>query len=900
MKRHPMLPALTVLGCLACTPAHAADTWTQPYPGVDHLARSTPAPNEIHVVVVDLNSPAVRVRATKPTDRGATVSDFASMYGCQIAINGDFFTSGFVPRGLAKGAGEFWSDTNDGAEESFVAFSVNKDVIISSPWDLVAALDAGHHDVVSGRELVTIDGAAAEYVAGNLDVHPRTAVGVDATGQRLFVAVVDGRSTASVGMTLFQLGVLMADVGAWQAINLDGGGSSAIAVAAEGGIVNHPSDGTERLVANHLGIAVLPYAALVESTSWRDGEVVSIEAGDVVEEYVEFRNMGTEAWTPGTTKLAPTPRGMPSVFGGMPQWLSEHRVSTVDRVVAPGEVARFALPVSGDVIGEYTQSFTLVQEGVTWFGDGPLAGGPDDDAVALTARITNGSGTTSETFGATTGNDSTGTSSSEDTGVPDDQSTTAGADRGAETPDSDTDAGANRGASAGCNVGRSNWTDGRSLTLMLVVLLLACIRRRRAGRTDEGNMRVQAAGFGLTLMATSGCDPTSEGRPRIELPTAPSGPEDDGQIPESSDVGGMDESGNDGTGDRSNPDDPEPPSVAELTFYLGRLAPALAARSLSYQESLLIEQEGEPAIATLLSRWTTEPGFAEAMRDMVSTDLSVSGERDGVDFELPGNLVSQIVREGLPWSTVLTADYCVDAEGVMTECDTGAPYEAGVLGTRAFLISNKGRFNLGRAKKMLEVFACRGYPMEADIQIPLEKDVLIPMFRAVTPEEQTVEEAEGGFGNGAGCYTCHAQFGAHAQLFVKFDDAGIWQSGANGLQDPEDELGRSAGGLYTSHFDDPDAAQSEFTWMFGQQVGNLRHATEVLADSPLFDECTAKNLLAHAFGLQSGTSREIDPQLATALGRQIRNISDEPTLQEIVVTVFTDQDVVRAAVAGVE
>lgn len=507
MKYHPILPALTALGCLACPQAHAADTWTQPYPGVDHLARSTPAPNEIHVVVVDLNSPAVRVRATKPADRGATVSDFASMYGCQIAINGDFFTSGFVPRGLAKGAGEFWSDTNDGAEESFVAFSVNKDVIISSPWDLVAALDAGHHDVVSGRELITIDGAAAEYVAGNLDVHPRTAVGVDATGQRLFVAVVDGRTTASVGMTLFQLGALMADVGAWQAINLDGGGSSAIAVDAEGGIVNHPSDGAERLVANHLGVAVLPYAALVESTSWRDGEVVSIEPGDVVEEYVEFRNMGTEAWTPGTTKLAPTPRDMPSAFGGKPQWLSGHRVSTVDRVVAPGEVARFALPVSGDVIGEYTQTFTLVQEGVTWFGDEPLAGGPDDDAVALTVRITSGPSTTSETFGTTTGSDSTGTSASGDTGVPDDQSSTAGADRSAETPDSETDAGANRGTNAGCNVGRSNGTDGPWLRLMLFVLLLGCARHRRAGRTGprRTGAALSRAALALVLCSAMGC-----------------------------------------------------------------------------------------------------------------------------------------------------------------------------------------------------------------------------------------------------------------------------------------------------------------------------------------------------------------------------------------------------------
>lgn len=407
------------------------------------------------------------------------------------------------------------------------------------------------------------------------------------------------------------------------------------------------------------------------------------------------------------------------------------------------------------------------------------------------------------------------------------------------------------------------------------------------------------------LIAASACDPKSAGDGGLGLadPTPGADRDDSGDTGDSPETGvdpGTTEPGGPGTTGPNEPDMLEPLTTADVEFYLGRLAPALASRSLTYEENLQIEASGEAAISALLSNWTAEPGFAEAMRNMVSTDLSVSGERDGVDFELPGNLVAQIVRDSLPWSTVLTADYCVSAEGDMTECDTGAPYEAGVLATRAFLISNKGRFNLGRAKKMLEVFACRGYPMEADIQTPLEKEVLIPMFRAVTPDEQTVEEAEGGFGNGAGCYTCHAQFGAHAQLFVKFDDVGTWRSDADGLQDPDGELGRSPDGLYASHFDDPEASQSEFTWMFGQQVGNLRHATEVLADSPLFDQCTAKNLLGHAFGIESGTSQEIDAHLAIALGEAIDGISDEPTLQEIVVTVFTHEDVVRAAVAGVE
>lgn len=404
---------------------------------------------------------------------------------------------------------------------------------------------------------------------------------------------------------------------------------------------------------------------------------------------------------------------------------------------------------------------------------------------------------------------------------------------------------------------------------------------------------------GAVAVAVSGCNEGAQTRAEPEAPLGTTGDaQDAGEPPR--DTEDDEPATEESSGGPAVPEMREPLTSAQVAVYLGRLAPVLAGRSLTYEENHTLETNGEDAIAALIGQWVSEPGFAEAMRDMVSTDLSVSGERDGVDFELPGNLVAHLVRDALPWSTVLTADYCVDAAGEMTECDTGAPYEAGVLGTRAFLISNKGRFNLGRAKKMLEAFACRGYPMEADIQIPLEKDILIPMFRAVTAEEQTVEEAEGGFGNGAGCYTCHAQFGAHAQLFVKFDDAGLWQGSADGLQDPTGELGRSRNGLYASHFDDPSAARSEFTWMFGQEVGNVRDATEVLTDSALFKECTAQNLIAYAFGLESGTSQQIDHHLVRALGAELDAISDAPTLQEIVVTVFTHEDVVHAAIAGIE
>jgi hypothetical protein len=408
-----------------------------------------------------------------------------------------------------------------------------------------------------------------------------------------------------------------------------------------------------------------------------------------------------------------------------------------------------------------------------------------------------------------------------------------------------------------------------------------------------------ALAVGLTLGA---CDQDQDnGRP------APAG---DG----ADDAGGTDDPGEDpGTdeeddgGESTGSDDGQaPPAMNEpltedqVRFYLARVAPVVAGRSLTYDEFQAIGAQGEDAIDPMIRGWVTEPGFAEAIRYLVQEQLHASGEREGVDYELPGNLAAQIAREGLPWSTILTADHCVSAAGEPIECDTGAPYAAGVLATRAYLIANKGRFNLSRAKLMLETFACRVYPMETTIQIPLEKPVLIPMFRAQTSAEQTVEEAEGGFGNGDGCYTCHSQFGAHAQLFVRFDADGIWRADATGQQNPYDELGKSFDNLYTSHMFDPFAAAEEDSEVFGQQVENLRDAGEVITDSELFPQCTVKNLVAHAFDLHAGASDDISPELISAIAVGLTADTPDPSIGDYVIDVFTNEQVIDAVVASLE
>lgn len=88
--------------------------------------------------------------------------------------------------------------------------------------------------------------------------HPRTAVGVTAAGSLLFLTL-DGRQTRSSGMTLRELAEEMIELGAMEAMNLDGGGSTAMVVRDE--IRNSPSDGRERAV----GDAILIYSVATEA-----------------------------------------------------------------------------------------------------------------------------------------------------------------------------------------------------------------------------------------------------------------------------------------------------------------------------------------------------------------------------------------------------------------------------------------------------------------------------------------------------------------------------------------------------------------------------------------------------------------------------------------------------------
>lgn len=74
--------------------------------------------------------------------------------------------------------------------------------------------------------------------------HPRTGLGLSVTGDTIIHCVVDGRGK-SIGATTGELAEIMQFFGAYNAMNMEGGGSSTMYLASQG-VVNVPSDGSER------------------------------------------------------------------------------------------------------------------------------------------------------------------------------------------------------------------------------------------------------------------------------------------------------------------------------------------------------------------------------------------------------------------------------------------------------------------------------------------------------------------------------------------------------------------------------------------------------------------------------------------------------------------------------
>ena len=265
---------------------------SSPHPGltIDHYRASSPS-TDVTVATVDLCADGVRVDATPPPSSAASTGSFAEDVGAQLASNGDFYTSGPSVYGNAVGQGIPWpidqtGDDPDKASEwyfaryGWIAFGHDGVTFTHTEWtkenrspttgwapDEVApapppetiALVSGFPQLVFDGETYTCSSSTADdCFPDRTDMrsrHPRMAMGVTQDLETLLLVAVDGRTSSNSGMYGAELADVLGQLGAWQAFNIDGGGSTQL---WSGSYLNDYSGnnygGSARSVANHWAV----------------------------------------------------------------------------------------------------------------------------------------------------------------------------------------------------------------------------------------------------------------------------------------------------------------------------------------------------------------------------------------------------------------------------------------------------------------------------------------------------------------------------------------------------------------------------------------------------------------------------------------------------------------------
>ena len=251
-----------------------------------HFIYSRAGPWAIHVLDVRLDRcySAVAVKGAPGAVGRAKTSDLmrglARTRDVIGGVNADFFlfTPPGVPTGAHVSAGRVTTPPSDRPVFAIDSTGAPHIMVLSMRDSVMFAVDdpalarlslRPFHplEAVGGRPVLTRDSAitVAVETEGQASFatsrHPRTAVGIANDGHRLVLAVVDGRQKPySDGMTLRELATFMLALGARDALNLDGGGSTALVYADPDSaralrLANHPSDPTgERAVGNALAI----------------------------------------------------------------------------------------------------------------------------------------------------------------------------------------------------------------------------------------------------------------------------------------------------------------------------------------------------------------------------------------------------------------------------------------------------------------------------------------------------------------------------------------------------------------------------------------------------------------------------------------------------------------------
>ncbi len=165
-----------------------------------------------------------------------------------------------------------------------------KNIQIGDSLDLGVNIDSKWQKadfMLAGGPLLVKDGQVSLSMDPNSsrarETAPRTAVAVDKTGGKVYLITVDGRQSGySNGMNLTQFAQYLVSLGVDEALNLDGGGSTAMAARYPGDflakLANRPSDGFERSIATTLmAVSTAPAGlpAFVQATKSAEGAMLT-------------------------------------------------------------------------------------------------------------------------------------------------------------------------------------------------------------------------------------------------------------------------------------------------------------------------------------------------------------------------------------------------------------------------------------------------------------------------------------------------------------------------------------------------------------------------------------------------------------------------------------------------
>jgi hypothetical protein len=217
---------------------------------------------------VDLRDENLKLRAVGSNTLRETTQDSYRRHGAIFAINGGYFSakkseSILISNGelVAPGPSRFtrgafgmenrkpqivWPFAPDSTSDVFllpdpIKITADQEKLLVtknlSVWHPAEAIGGGPVLVKAGK--IRDTSHEEGFGEGHLKRHPRTAIGYS-NEYTLVLMVVDGRQQSSAGVTIKELARIMLEIGCYEALNLDGGGSSAMIAADE--VVNVPVD----------------------------------------------------------------------------------------------------------------------------------------------------------------------------------------------------------------------------------------------------------------------------------------------------------------------------------------------------------------------------------------------------------------------------------------------------------------------------------------------------------------------------------------------------------------------------------------------------------------------------------------------------------------------------------